>query len=460
MPKTTGKSLRTSPGATVSDWKRRTTSTVHTTFAPRTSLAYGIPRKNGKTTTVLRAGFGIFYDRFGLGQIENIIESNPANHQNYLYTNLDSGCTPTTISTGGCTAGTGTSAARPQVSIAGHGLRSAYNIQSAATLEQQIGKYTSLSVTYQNIRGEHQFFTRTFFGPGASQTPPSACAAAPANAYYINCIQSEGIYRQNQINTSLNVRTPKGTTITGYYSANWANSNLSGITDPYHPNVDYGRAAFAVRNRIAIFGTIPLPYLITASPFLVAQSGYPYNVTTGIDNNQDGVFDDRPSFANNATSGNCLAASSFDAHPQSSATLNSGQLLHWPGQRHAEHAPLANLWLRPENANESWRQRRPGRPGWIWRSWRRRSWWWTRRVWWRRRPWRRWRRGRSGSNTGRKYNLSLGVFAQNIFNQVTYSNPTSSLNSPIFGKSTQLQGGVNSGGTAVRRITLQANFSF
>ena len=47
-------------------------------FAPRTSIAYGVPRKNGKKTiTVLRGGFGLFYNRFGLGQITNIIQGNP-----------------------------------------------------------------------------------------------------------------------------------------------------------------------------------------------------------------------------------------------------------------------------------------------------------------------------------------------------------------------------------------------
>ena len=39
-------------------------------FAPRLSIAYGIPRKNGKPTlTVLRGGFGIFYDRFSEGAL-------------------------------------------------------------------------------------------------------------------------------------------------------------------------------------------------------------------------------------------------------------------------------------------------------------------------------------------------------------------------------------------------------
>jgi hypothetical protein len=68
--------------------------------------------------------------------------------------------------------------------------------------------------------------------------------------------------------------------------------------------------------------------------------------------------------------------------------------------------------------------------------------------------------GRSGSNTGRKYNLSVGVQALNLFNQVAYATPTSTLSSTLFGKSTQLQGGPFAGATAVRRITLQASFFF
>ena len=34
--------------------------------APRLSFAYGIPRKNGQTSTVIRGGYGFFYDRFAL----------------------------------------------------------------------------------------------------------------------------------------------------------------------------------------------------------------------------------------------------------------------------------------------------------------------------------------------------------------------------------------------------------
>ncbi len=48
-------------------------------FGPRTSLAYGVPRKNGNTVTVLRAGFGIFYTRFSLGNIISDVQNNGSN---------------------------------------------------------------------------------------------------------------------------------------------------------------------------------------------------------------------------------------------------------------------------------------------------------------------------------------------------------------------------------------------
>ena len=54
-------------------------------FAPRLSIAYGVPRKNGKTTTVIRGGFGVFFNRFGLGSIEGQIANNGVNAESYTY---------------------------------------------------------------------------------------------------------------------------------------------------------------------------------------------------------------------------------------------------------------------------------------------------------------------------------------------------------------------------------------
>lgn len=443
-------------------------------LGPRTSIAYGIPRKNGRTTTVLRAGAGIFFNRFTLANILNIVQSNPNNQNTVLYLYPGVNCTPGNISA--CTMGSGTSGGRSQIPVADTNLRSAYIIESAATIEQQIGKYASVSVTYLNANGVHQFLTRTFSVGNVTGLPgPGSCISPTQSSGYLNCTQSEGVFRQNQINTNINIRTPKGTNIFGYYSANWANSNISSITDPYHPSVDYGRAGFAVRSRLNLGGTIPLPWQITASPLIFAQSGNPYNVTTGLDNNLDGDTDDRPGFANGVvppTWAVCTNAKNFNAETASTTPVAGETYTQIP----------VNYCTGPANIGVSMRlsrtfgfgprteptanpRRGPGGPGGPGGP-----------------PGGGFGGGPGGggprgggrggfggggfgggrgSNTGRKYNLTIGAQALNLFNEIPYGTPVSSLNNALFGKQITLVTNQQfATANAVRRITLQANFNF
>jgi hypothetical protein len=441
-------------------------------FAPRTSIAYGVPRKNGRTTTVIRAGFGIFYNRFSLSQIGAITQGNPNNQQTIAYSNPGTAaapCAPT--STQNCISSSASTGITQKPEPAS-GIRSAYVIQSAATLEQQVGKFTSLSFTYLNARGEHQFLNRVF---------PSGlgyCGDNSAPGNYVTCYQSEGVFRQNQVNVNINARTPKGINVFGFYSANWANSNLSGITNPFNSAYDYGRASFAVRSRLTLGGTIPLPFLITASPLIIAQSGSPYNLTTGQDNNLDFVKDDRPQFAPGVTSANadCRNSASF-LQPVKSSSFTAGE-------PYAE-IPV-NFCTGPANMTFNLRLSRtfgfgpkteaagggqgnrgggPGGPGGFGGG----GFGGGRGGGGRGGP--DGGGGRSGSNTGRKYNLSVGAQAMNLFNQIPYGTPVSSLSSSRFGQYTTLaSGGFGGGGggfgspfasaNAVRRINFQLNFSF
>ena len=453
------------PNLTVSFGGRlETQNYIHSThdIAPRVAIAYGIPRKSGRTTTVIRAGWGIFYNRFSLDSILNIDQNNGQNQTPIVYTNPGPNCTPSNIAA--CSSGAGTSQ-RTTVDVAGPGLRSSYMMETAITVEQQINRYINASVTYLNARGEHQFLTRIF----------------PNGSNFLFSNESAGVFRQNQINTSLNVRTPKGVTIFGYYSANWADSNISGITDPYNPRTDYGRAAFAVRNRVTVGGNIPLPYHLTASPMIFAQSGSPYNVTTGTDVNADTSFNDRPQLLS-ATTLDCRQRGTFGAIPPQGTT-------YIPGEPYAQ-IPI-NYCTGPANSSINLRLSRtfgfgartdsgfrgqsggpgggPGGPGGGPGG-----------------P----RGGRGGggggfgggggrggfggglgSNTGHKYNLTIGAQAQNLFNQVPYGTPVSSLSNPRFGQSISLGGfygggggrgggGGGGGSNAVRRIMLQASFNF
>ena len=424
-------------------------------FAPRTSIAYGIPRKNGKTTTVVRGGFGVFYNRFGLGSIANQITNNGQNTTDLTYSSPGIACQPTTAGTTGYTSGCTTasaSAALPTIQVNGPGLRSSYILQSAATVEQQIGKYASVSVTYLNARGEHQFLQRDL---------PTGSAIDAVN-------QSGGVFRQNQINTNINVRTPKGVTIFGYYSANWANSNISNISDPYNSSVDYGRAAFAIQSRLTIGGSIPLPFHITASPLVFAQSGSPYNVTTGSPDPVTLQYSDRPAFNPAASSINCRVASSFSTQAtyaqeipvnyctgpaNVSINLRLGRTWGFGPKTEAAAAAAARAAAGgggPGGGAFGGGPGGAGGPGGGGGGARGGGGGGGARG----------GGGGRGANTGRKYNLTIGAAAQNLFNEIPYGVPTSTLTSSKFGIPTSLQQGVFASSTAVRRVTLQASFNF
>jgi len=60
----------------------------------------------------------------------------------------------------------------------------------------------------------------------------------------------------------------------------------------------------------------------------------------------------------------------------------------------------------------------------------------------------------------RRYSLTLGVSARNVFNKVNLANPSGILGSSFFDLPNALQGGPFSSGSANRRIDLQATFAF
>src|SRR5208282_5764362 len=69
----------------------------------------------------------------------------------------------------------------------------------------------------------------------------------------------------------------------------------------YDISADYGRASFDFRNRLFFGGSFGMPYNIRLSPFLIASSGSPFNITTTNDLNNDSIFNDRPGLVSTAT---------------------------------------------------------------------------------------------------------------------------------------------------------------
>jgi hypothetical protein len=88
------------------------------------------------------------------------------------------------------------------------------------------------------------------------------------------------------------------------FSARYTHMNLkSDVLSNLTPQSSYSNQGESARinwdskNGFTLFGNLNLPYKIVATTQFDASSGVPYNITTGTDNNGDGNFTDRPSYA-------------------------------------------------------------------------------------------------------------------------------------------------------------------
>lgn len=191
-----------------------------------------------------------------------------------------------------------------------------------------------------------------------------------------------------------------------------------------------------------------LRYGITASPFLIAQAGTPYNITSGLDPLNTSIYNARPYFLN-GESGSCRTSADFSANQTGSLTpvpinyctgpanatfnLRLSKVFGFGPKTGAAAGP--NQGAGQNRRGGGSREGGGGRGGFG--------------------P-----MGMSGASSGHRYSFTLGAQAMNLFNMVPYGTPTSSLSSPRFGQFTTLSTGPFSSQTAVRRIMLQASFNF
>ncbi len=269
-------------------------------LAPRVAMSYGIPRKKGNPLTVIRTGFGIFYDRFSISDTIQTLRQNGLNQVTQIYNSvtlggvLPTGCGPSNPAV----CGIGTSASQTIYEFAPR-LRSAYNMQYQAALDQQLGKRNTLSFNYLGNIGVHQYLSRALPSTGTN---------------LVYQYSSGGVFRQKQFIVNFRTQVSNKLSLFGFCAYNSANSNANGAdsfpTDSPNPKTDYGRALFAQKNRIFIFGNYQGPFGINLSPFFSVNSGNFYNITSGLDNNNDSQINDRAGFAN-GISGNCRNGADF-----------------------------------------------------------------------------------------------------------------------------------------------------
>ena len=424
----------------------------HADLAPRIGFAWGIGSGKTAPKTVLRAGFGMFYDRFGQGQVLQSLRLNGVNQLQYISQDPEAFYPAIPDQTSPFL-----SAASTTIRQIDPNLRSPYMMQTAVTLERQLSKSGIASITYLNSRGEHTFISQNINAP-TSYDPVDPCANRPLGTCdNIYQYESAGIFRQNQLIANVRMNTAKFS-VFSFYTLNYANSDTAGAgsfpSNPYIVSSDYGRASFDIRNRFMLGGSINAPYHFAFSPFIIANSGQPFNIITGQDYNGDSIYNDRPAFATDLSRPTVLRTGwgTFDTSPiagQKLVPINYGT---GPGNFTINMRVSKVFGFGKENGKAQGPQGGGGGdrhgPG----------------------PGGMGPRmgsgggggmfGGGGASTNRRYNLTLSVQAMNILNHVNYGNPVSNLSSPYFGVSKTLAGGPFGSNVAVRRLFMQAQFAF
>jgi len=113
--------------------------------------------------------------------------------------------------------------------------------------------------------------------------------------------ESSGRYNQNQLIINFNSRFHRNVTMNAYYVFAKANSDADGTgslpANPYDLSTEYGRASGDIRHRFVMTGNIRAPWNISLNPFVILQSGRPFNITLGRDINGDTLNTERPALA-------------------------------------------------------------------------------------------------------------------------------------------------------------------
>jgi len=455
------------------DWKVRPTLTLsaglrfetqndihdHADWGPRIGFAWGIGGAGKAPKTVLRGGFGLFYDRFSDNLVATTYRFNGVTEQQFVVNN------PQFIVPPPIPAASSALEATYQFSP---NLRSPYIIQTALSLERQITKSANATLTYLNSRGVHGLMSTIPNSPDPD--PP----VYPFSGTYDPIVQysSVGLFRQNQIIASVNFSAGSRLSFHGFYSLNYANSDPIGSagggtfttnypSDSHNVHLDYGRAPFAIRNRLFFGGTISLPLALRLSPFLVYNSGSPYNVTFGEDLANDLQFNVRPAFAPNPT-GQCASPLVMCHYTQPTTPADQIPINYLTGpDLFTVNLRLAKTFgFGPELKRSSGNQA-PGSPSGH-------------------NPVAHAGGGGGGgmvgfggggpggghggmfgaAPTGRRYNLTFSINARNALNRVNPGTPIGVFSAKDFGQSISLAGGPFSSAAANRKLELQAMFSF
>jgi hypothetical protein len=419
-------------------------------FAPRIGVAWapGGGAGRARPKSVIRAGFGMFYDRFALGNILTAERLNGTLQQQFVipYPDFFPNVPAPTILSGPVPPST-----IQQVSA---GLRAPYLMQSAVGFERQIPFNTTVAITYANTHGLHMLRSQDINAPF-----PGSGLYPLGRAGLVVLMESSGLYNQNQLILNVNSRVNRQISLTGTYMYNRASSDTDGLgtfpANPYSMAGEYGPAAIDMRQRVSLTGTVTVKWGIRLNPLLSASTGPPFDITAGRDLYGDTLFNGRPGIATdpnkpgvvptkyglldpNPTPGEQLLPRNFGRGPgQIMLNMRVGRTFAFGGMRESSaqldsaRGGTGGTVQGARNTPQS-----PfsmgGGPG-------------------------------GGGSSNRRYSLTVSMQIRNVTNHNNPGPIVGNITSPLFGQANQPAasgGGIFSESANNRRLELQTRFTF
>ena len=450
-------------------------------FAPRLAFAWSPTGDPRKQRTVIRGGFGIFFQRFGQNLTLQAERFNGTNQQQFVVT--DAAVLNQAVFTLNGVSNVPTPAQltafqiRQTIRQVAPDLRTPYTMQTAFSVERQLPYRITLSVSYIGARTLHVLRSRNINAPlmdssgrplrdGANNLVRPRPGLGNVFQY-----ESSGRFNQHQLVVNINNRFSRKFTLFANYTLNSAKSDTEGAgsfpINQYDLRGEYGDSTLDTRHRLFIGGAVnALPWGIRLNPFIVANSGRPFNITIGRDLNGDTLFTERPAFATDLSRASVRLTpfGAFDLDPQQGFAIiprNYGRGFGFfaVNLRASKTVGFGELVQGRAGGGGSRGSGGGGRGGGG-----------------------RGGGGRGGvgggggqgesfgggENTERRYNMTFSVNVQNLFNHPSLGTPIGNLSSPFFGQAIGGGGRFGAGGgggggnqtAGSRRVDLQLRFSF
>lgn len=399
----------------------------HADWAPRLGFAWAVGN-HGKRgpAVVLRAAFGIFYERFLPANILTSVRQNGITQQTFFVTNP--GFYPDLPTTSQLTRG----AVPPTPYLISPHLHAEYDEDASVSAERALGRKGNVTATYIWARGIHQYLSENVNAPlPGTYNPavPTSGARPLGGSQNIYEFVSGGIAKGQLLIFSGNLRPTSRLSLFTYYIFQDEHDDFLSPTsfpsDSYDPSLDYARSDRIARQRLFLGGNLNLLWKLDADMFVQGGSGLPFNITTGTDLNGDTMYNDRPAFATDLTRASVVktAFGNFDTSPIAGQKIIPANYGHSPNFLFVDLSVGKTLLFG---------HRRPAPAA----------------------------AGKPAATGDKPYSFKAGVEVQNALNSVNPAPPIGVLSSPLFGKSNALISPYTPLGAANRVVDITLVFSF